>query len=144
VVLKKPTNSSSRPKPAASDITTETRTKSGATAPPAPVQYTTAISANAKNSLNCQVNRAASTSSDQQEIKRRRELVRTLFNDFWSDRDEKPATFVDRLHQAETYINERLTASGEFWQLDGQTRELLGLPARQNSRDEGNSAVRSI
>ena len=49
---------------------------------------------------------------DQQEIQRRRELVRTLFNDFWSVSDDKPVGFADRL--AENYINGRLTACGEF------------------------------
>jgi hypothetical protein len=41
-------------------------------------------------------------------------------------------TFVDRLNQAETYLNERLTARGEPWQLDARTRKLLGLPPRAN------------
>jgi hypothetical protein len=67
---------------------------------------------------------------DQQEIQRRRELVRALFNDFWNGNDEKPVTFVDRLNQAETYLNERLTACGEPWQFDANTRKLLGLPPR--------------
>jgi hypothetical protein len=71
---------------------------------------------------------------DAQEIQRRRELVRSLFNDFWSDSDEKPAAFVDRLDQAESYLNERLSASGEPWQIDANTRKVLGLPARSNSR----------
>jgi hypothetical protein len=142
--FKGPMNSSSRPKPVASDIATETRAESGATTSPVPVPYTTAIPANAKNAPNGHVSRVAPISSDQREIQRRRELVRTLFNDFWSDRDDKPAAFVERLDQAETYLNERLTASGEFWQLDGKTRELLGLPVRQNSRDQGNGSVQKI
>ena len=45
----------------------------------------------------------------------RRELIRTLFNDFWSERDDKPPAFVDRLNEAETYLNERLAACGELW-----------------------------
>jgi hypothetical protein len=69
---------------------------------------------------------------DQQEIQRRRELVRALFNDFWKGNDEKPATFVDRLNQAEGYLNERLTERGEPWQLDAATRKMLGLPPRAN------------
>jgi hypothetical protein len=48
-----------------------------------------------------QVKRVISIQPDQQEIQRRRELVRTLFNDFWSGRDDKPETFADRLDQAE-------------------------------------------
>jgi len=69
---------------------------------------------------------------DQQEIQRRRELVRTLFNDFWSGSEDKPLTFLDRLDQAQTYLNERLTARGEPWLLDANTRKMLGLPPRAN------------
>jgi hypothetical protein len=74
------------------------------------------------------------TFPDQHEIDRRRDLIRALFNDFWRDRDDKPASFVDRLNRAEGYLNERLLASGERWQPDAKTRDMLGLPARSNSR----------
>jgi hypothetical protein len=67
---------------------------------------------------------------DQQEIQRRRELVRALFNDFWNGSDDKPATFVDRLNRAETHLNAQLAARGEPWQLDANTRKMLGLPPR--------------
>jgi hypothetical protein len=70
---------------------------------------------------------------DGQEIERRRNVVRTLFNDFWSGVYEKPAAFVERLDQAEDYVNERLAETGEFWQLDAKTRVTLGLPPRSNS-----------
>jgi len=70
---------------------------------------------------------------DKQEIERRRDLVRTLFNDFWSGAYEKPVAFVERLDQAEDYLNERLAATGEFWQLDAKMRVMLGLPPRANS-----------
>jgi hypothetical protein len=70
---------------------------------------------------------------DQEEIQRRRNLVRMLFNDFWSGVDEKPAAFVERLNQAEDYVNERLAAGGEFWQLDAKTRVMLGLPLQSKS-----------
>src|SRR6266550_9324693 len=83
-----------------------------------------------------QLSVASTNSPDQQEIQRRRELVRALFNDFWSGSDDKPMTFLDRLNQAETYLNERLTARGEPWQLDADTRKLLGLPARANLRND--------
>ncbi|HEY6389505.1 MAG TPA: hypothetical protein VIX91_27800 [Candidatus Acidoferrum sp.] len=73
---------------------------------------------------------------DQEEIQRRRNLVRMLFNDFWSGADDKPAAFVERLNQAEDYVNERLAASGEFWQLDAKTRVTLGLP-RSHSPNNG-------
>ena len=79
-----------------------------------------------------QLSAVSTNSPDQQEIQRRRELVRALFNDFWSGTDDKPVTFLDRLNQAETYLNERLTARGEPWQLDANTRKLLGLPPRAN------------
>jgi len=81
---------------------------------------------------------------DQEEIQRRRTLVRMLFNDFWSGAYEKPAAFVERLDQAEDYVNERLAASGDFWQLDAKTRVTLGLPPRANSaNNEKNRAGRS-
>jgi hypothetical protein len=65
---------------------------------------------------------------DQDEIQRRRNVVRMLFNDYWNGTYEKPAAFVERLDQAEDYLNERLAASGEIWQLDAKTRVMLGLP----------------
>ena len=70
------------------------------------------------------------TSPDEHEIRRRRELIRALFNDFWQGNDDKPVTFADRLDQAETYLNERLIADGEPWRLDATTRKMLGLPPR--------------
>jgi hypothetical protein len=79
-----------------------------------------------------QTNRVAHTAPDDQEVKRRRDLVRTLFNDFWTESFDKPAAFVDRLAQAEPYINERLAAFGELWQLDAETRTTLGLPSTKN------------
>jgi len=69
---------------------------------------------------------------DKQEVQRRRDLIRTLFNDFWSAFDEKPSSFAARLDQAETYLNERLAACGETWTLDAGTRQVLGLPPRSN------------
>jgi hypothetical protein len=56
-----------------------------------------------------------------------------LFNDFWNGTSEKPVAFVDRLDQAEDYVNERLTACGEFWQLDAETRLMLGLPTKSSA-----------
>ncbi len=70
---------------------------------------------------------------DKQEIERRRDLVRTFFNDFWRDAHDKPAAFVERLDQAGDYVNDRLAANGEAWRLDSQTRAMLGLPLRANS-----------
>lgn len=70
---------------------------------------------------------------DNQEIDRRRNLMRTLFNDFWSGTHEKPAAFVERLDQAQDYVNERLTTRGESWQLDSETRIMLGLPSAKNT-----------
>ena len=79
-----------------------------------------------------QVTALSNGSPDRQEIQRRRELVRVLFNDFWKGSDEKPVTFADRLNQAEAYLNERLNERGEAWQLDAATRKMLGLPPRAN------------
>jgi hypothetical protein len=53
------------------------------------------------------------------------------FNDYWNGAYEKPAAFGQRLDEAEDCLNERLTATGEFWRLDTHTRAMLGLPLRQ-------------
>jgi hypothetical protein len=74
---------------------------------------------------------------DKQEIERRRDWVRTLFNDFWSGAHDKPVAFLERLDQAEDYVNERLMACGEFWQLDAKTRVALGLSPRSHSSNNG-------
>ncbi len=75
------------------------------------------------------------TAPDQQEIERRRELVRMLFNDFWNGAPNKPSAFVQRLDQAEAYLNARLQSHGELWRLDAKTRVTLGLPPRSSSPD---------
>jgi hypothetical protein len=67
-------------------------------------------------------------SPNKQEIERRREIVRDLFNDFWMSIDDKPRTFAERLNRAEDHINEQLATRGETWQLDVTTRKQLGLP----------------
>ena len=72
--------------------------------------------------------RPESQISTRQELERRREIVRQFFNDFWRSADYKPVTFAERLNRAEGYINERLAACGEAWQLDPATRKQLGLP----------------
>jgi hypothetical protein len=69
----------------------------------------------------------------EQEIERRRHLVRLFFNDFWDGAPDKPAAFVTRFDQAEHYLNERLAASGESWRVDAKTRFMLGLPPRASS-----------
>jgi hypothetical protein len=73
--------------------------------------------------------------STQQELERRREIVRHFFNDFWTSTDDKPVTFAERLNRAEGYINERLAVCGEAWQLDPVTRKQLGLPPTGNGRN---------
>jgi hypothetical protein len=88
--------------------------------------------ATATDEVESQVIVTSAISADPQEIQRRRKLVRALFNDFWSGSDDKPATFADRLNQAEAHLNERLSAHGESWQLDANTRKMLGLPPRAN------------
>jgi hypothetical protein len=103
-----------------------------------PIARTTIVSVQAANDDNGSQVEAPITVSvtapNQEEIGRRRDVVRALFNDFWKDRDDKPGSFSDRLNEAETYLNERLAAAGEFWQLDTGTRQLLGLPTRSSSR----------
>ena len=70
--------------------------------------------------------RPESQNCTRQELEHRREIV--FFNDFWRPVDDKPVTFAERLNQAESYVNERLAARGEAWQLDAATRKQLGLP----------------
>jgi hypothetical protein len=145
----------SRPRRAASDIAAETRgesaaekagadataTESAVATPTTTATFTTPVTADGKIGQDVQVSCVVPIRPDQQEIQRRLELVRAMFNDFWSGCDDKPAAFVDRLDQAEPYLNERLTACGEFWQLDATTRKMLSLPLRSNSRSEENGAV---
>jgi hypothetical protein len=69
----------------------------------------------------------------EEEIDRRRGIVRTYFNDYWSSVDDKPASFAERLDGAEAYINERVAAGGEPWRLDPATRKQLGLPRSRRS-----------
>ena len=99
--------------------------------------FTVPVNAEVKVDTDTQIDSPVFTVPDQEEIQRRRDLVRTLFNDFWSEAHDKPAAFVERLDQAEDYVNERLTACGEFWQLDAKTRAMLGLPPRSNSPNNG-------
>jgi hypothetical protein len=94
--------------------------------------FTVPVNTEVKVDTDAQIDSAAPPVIDQEEIQRRRDLVRTLFNDFWSGAYEKPAAFAARLDQAEDYVNERLSARGEFWQLDAKTRVTLGLPPRAN------------
>jgi hypothetical protein len=84
---------------------------------------------------NAEIRPIADSVPEQQEIERRRNVIRMLFNDFWIGIHDKPAAFVDRLDQAEDYVNERLAANGEFWRLDDKTRRILGLPRRSNTTD---------
>jgi hypothetical protein len=65
---------------------------------------------------------------NEQEIDRRRGIVRAFFNDYWSSVDDKPTSFAERLDRAEAYINERVAAGGEAWRLGPATRKQLGLP----------------
>ncbi len=96
---------------------------------------TAQIPAHAKVEADAGINVVAHNELNRQEIDRRRNLVRTLFNDFWSGEDQKPPSFTARLDQAEDYVNERLAANGEIWRLDTETRAMLGLPPRANSPD---------
>jgi len=55
-----------------------------------------------------QISIKTGASPNQQEIERRREMVRQFFNDFWVSAEDKPGTFAERLNRAEGHINERL------------------------------------
>jgi len=85
-----------------------------------------------------EINAVAPFVPDQQEIERRRNLVRIFFNDFWSEASNKPTAFVERLDEAEDYLNERLAANDEGWRVDAKTRVMLGLPPRSNSSVSAN------
>jgi hypothetical protein len=113
-----------------------TATEDAVARPTTVKSFTAPITTDVMVDPDAQTNRAAHIVLDDQEIRRRRDLVRVLFNDFWSGSYDKPAAFADRLDQAEPYVNERLTASGEFWRLDAETRLMLGLPPRSNSPDK--------
>ena len=82
-----------------------------------------------------QIGVTAEASPNQQEIARRREIVRPFFNDYWISTDDKPRTFAERLNRAEGHINERLAARGETWQLDAESRKQLGLPPPKTRLD---------
>jgi hypothetical protein len=82
-----------------------------------------------------QISITSEASPNQQEIERRREIVRQFFNDFWVSADDKPRTFAERLNRAEGHINERLAARGETWQLDATSRKQLGLPPPKTRLD---------
>ena len=75
-----------------------------------------------------QISIKTGASPNQQEIERRREMVRQFFNDFWVSAEDKPGRFAERLNRAKGHINERLAARGETWQLDAASRKQLGLP----------------
>ena len=75
-----------------------------------------------------QISITCEASPNQQEIERRREIVRQFFTDFWVSAEDKPGTFAERLNRAEGQINEQLAAREERWQLDAATRKQLGLP----------------
>jgi hypothetical protein len=80
-----------------------------------------------------EINAVAHFVPDQQEIERRRNVVRIFFNDFWCGVSDKPTAFVERLDLAEDYLNERLAANRELWRVDAKTRLMLGLPPRAKS-----------
>jgi hypothetical protein len=82
-----------------------------------------------------QISITSEASPNQQEIERRREIVRQFFNDFWVSAEDKPRTFAERLNRAEGHINERLAARGEIWQLDAASRKQLGLPPPKTRLD---------
>ena len=82
-----------------------------------------------------QISIKTGASPNQQEIERRREIVRHFFNDFWISAEDKPGTFAERLNRAEGHINERLAARGETWQLDAASRKQLGLPPPKTRLD---------
>lgn len=94
---------------------------------------TSQIAAHAEVDADAGISSVSRNEPDQHEVERRRNLVRTLFNDFWRGEDQKPASFTARLDQAEDYLNQRLAANRETWRLDAESRVILGLPPRLRS-----------
>jgi hypothetical protein len=131
----RPTDSASGPASPSSDVVA----RSQAEEPPSATAATTTDPVDEPHDDNTP-SAIAVTGPDQEEIDRRRDLVRGWFNDFWTERDEKPASFADRLNEAENYINDRLLASGESWQLDADARAMLSLPVRTASRNANGHA----
>ena len=82
-----------------------------------------------------QISIKTGASPNQQEIERRREMVRQFFNDFWVSAEDKPGRFAEHLNRAEGHINERLAARGETWKLDAASRKQLGLPPPKTRLD---------
>ena len=110
----------------------ETAPEAGIEAAPASrtsIESESPISARPERPINVESN----GSPNQQEIDRRRGLVRKFFNDYWSSADDKPSSFAERLDRAEGYINERAAAGGEAWRLGPATRKQLGLPPSKKS-----------
>jgi hypothetical protein len=70
--------------------------------------------------------------------------VRTFFNDFWVGVSDKPGAFVERLDQAEDYLNERLAANGELWRVDAKSRPMLGLPLCAKNRASSRHRDKSL
>src|SRR6266446_707699 len=148
--FKNPTEYFSRPRPAATDIAAETRggsaaeeagagadataTESAVVTPTTVAAFTTPATADGKIGQDVQVSCVVPIRPNQQEIQRRLELVRAMFNEFWSGCDDKPAAFVDRLDQAEPYLNERLTACGELWRVHATTQKMLPWRPSSNAR----------
>jgi hypothetical protein len=96
---------------------------------PTRIESESRIGAGAESSESeSRISGGAESSPDQQEIDRRRAIVRAFFNDYWSSIDDKPTSFAERLDRAEGYINERVAAGGEDWRLGPATRKQLGLP----------------
>ena len=65
----------------------------------------------------------------EEDAESRRQLIRQLFNEYWTGIEDKPPTFAERLDVAENYINGRLAARDVVWRLDAATRKELGLPS---------------
>src|SRR5262245_56400143 len=76
----------------------------GGSHPNAPVETmdTTAEEAPGADSIavrpESQISIKTEASPNQQEIERRREIVRQFFNDFWVSAEDKPGTFAERLN----------------------------------------------
>jgi hypothetical protein len=106
--------------------------KERAISPVLPAEVETNIDAE-KSDDQSQAEVAVDIALVQQGDENRRKLIRALFNQFWADVIDKPATFAERLDAAEDYINAQLAARSVGWRLDDLTRRQLGLPMSTSS-----------
>jgi hypothetical protein len=94
-----------------------------------PAPETNALPGQVEGAIETPPSQEAKALPVQQDDESRRNLIRQLFNEYWTGVEDKPPTFAERLEIAEGYINERLADRDVGWRLDAVTRNELGLPS---------------